>query len=83
MDSLVLQIEDDGATGSLGYLGSKRVGNDPTGKFSINTYTAGTPAENLTLTAAGVLTGRSVVADLTGPLLQVQFVVLQITTQAT
>jgi hypothetical protein len=64
--SISFQIEDDGATGSLGYLGFKRVGNDSTGKFSINTYTAGTPAENLTLTAAGVLTVSSVVADLTG-----------------
>lgn len=64
--SISFQIEDDGATGDLGYLGFKRNGADSTGKFSINTYSAGSASETLTLTAAGVLTVNTVVAGLTG-----------------
>ena len=60
--SVSFQIEDDGATGDLGYLGFKRAGADNTGKFSINVYSTGTPAEKLTLDASGVLTVSGVVA---------------------
>ena len=64
--SISFQIEDDGATGDLGYLGFKRAGNDTTGKFSINTYSSGSASETLTLTNTGTLTVNNVVAGLTG-----------------